>query len=129
MREAARRAVKTRIFYVVLLAVGLACTLLGLWLGGQGVSASELQRRLVDSCEESRAPLSDYFRAEIGVELDAITEAAETDPDLFPDIPPAQFQALIAQSIAAGFERISRLVELAETFDPAECAAQYDAAD
>lgn len=111
MQQTTRQATKTRIFYVVIVCVGLACAVIGAAIGSRGVTAAELQEKLIDSCEQSRSPLQAYFNGEI-----AATQA--TDPSLFPDIDPVVFAHLVE-------EKVKRLQMLVQTFDPDTCAEQY----
>lgn len=126
MKATRDAALKTKLFYLIVIGLGVVGTVAGTLIAGSvGVSATELQTKLIQGCKETRKPLSSYFRGEVTQTLGEIEQTAQTDPALFPDIPPSQFSALIAQSIAEDFERIQRLTRLAETFDPAECPEQY----
>lgn len=112
MRQTAQQQVKGWIFYVIVCALAIGGVLIGVVLGGRGVSAAELQSKLIESCQTTRQPLQAYFEGEI-----AATEA--TSPSLFPDIPPEVFQRLID-------EKVARLQALVDTFDPRSCAEQYE---
>ena len=99
------------VFFCVIVCLGILGTVIGVKLAGPGVSAEELQAKLIDSCRTTRSPLQAYFEGEI-----AATEA--TDPGLFPDIPRDRFEQLLD-------EKVARLQALVDTFDPRSCAEQY----
>lgn len=98
-------------FVTAIAVLAVVALFVGLRLSDTGITAAELQDKLVESCESTRSPLQAYFEGEI-----AATEA--TDPSLFPDIDPDVFAQLID-------EKVARLQALVDTFDPAGCAAAY----
>ena len=112
MHQTALTALKTRVFYLVVIGLGILGTVIGTAIASRGgVTAAELQENLIASCETTRSPLQAYFEGEI-------TATERTDPALFPDIPPAVFERLIAA-------KVERLQALVDTFDPDTCADAY----
>ena len=103
------------VFLAVVICLGVLGTFAGVKLGGSGVTAEELQAKLIVACERGRAPLQVRFQFELDQsEAQSIKQIQE----LFPDFPPEQ----IRESIQA--ERMN-LRHLLETYDPDDCADTY----
>lgn len=115
-RETREQAAKTRLFYIVIIGLGVVGTAMGVFLSGLifgGISAETLQQRLIENCETTRSPLNSYFKGEI--EATKHTDYSE----LFPNIAPGILERLTDA-------KIERLHSLVVTFDPEACSDQYE---
>ena len=77
------------------------------WKNGE-----DLRSSLQQACEDTRGPLTNYF-------TNQIEAVRQTDPELFPDIPPVEFERLIQA-------RVDGLKHVRNAFDAADCENLYD---
>ncbi len=101
-------------FFVGIAVVGIVCTVAGVALGG-GVSAEELQKQIVNACEENRDPVRTYFADQLA---DQRRHGVDYYEDRFPGFTRTELRRLIARSRA-------RLEAVVDVYDPSKCAVQY----
>ena len=75
-------------------------------------NSQDLRHSLANACEDTREPLGQFFQTQIET-------TKQTDPNLFPGYPPAEFQRLIEA-------RVALLRDVRNAFDVAECDSLYD---
>lgn len=107
--------VRGRIFYVIVFVLAGGCFVFGATLGDNGVTAIELQQRLIAACQDSRTPLQDYFAGQLA---ESESHSIAYYRERFPDFPPDELRDAI-------HEQRENLSTLVETFDPGSCADQY----
>ena len=102
------------VFFCVIVGLGVLGTVIGVKLAG-GVSASDLQQRLIESCTVTRVPLHDYFSDQLA---ESESHSIAYYRERFPDFPTDELRAAITK-------QRRNLRALVDTFDPGTCADAY----
>lgn len=119
MRRTQEYMLKTRLFYAVVIGLGVLGTVVGVALSGVlfgGVSTTELRDGLVESCERNGNPLREAVTTLLE---DQIAQTQNLDySEFFPTVPEERLDALIEM-------QNDKRRALLRTIQPVDCQALY----